>query len=202
MSRTRTAYFITHADVEIDPAIPVPDWRLSPRGRARHEVFNARDFVSRIGALYSSNEEKARNGGDILARHLGLPLQVVESLHENDRSSTGYLKSQEFEEVANAFFANPDISIRGWERASDAQARIVGAVNAILGNDLGAGDIALVAHGGVGTLLLCHLLSQPISRSRDQAGSGGGNYFAFDVPTRKVLHGWKRIDGEAPVPPA
>ena len=28
-------YFITHPDVTIDPAVPVPAWPLSPRGRAR-----------------------------------------------------------------------------------------------------------------------------------------------------------------------
>jgi len=200
LSETRIAYFITHADVEIDPAIPVPDWRLSPRGRARHQAFNTRNFVGRIGAVYSSNEEKARNGGDILAGHLGLPLRVVEALHENDRSATGYLKSQEFEETANAFFANPEISIRGWERAIDAQARIVAAVNGILEADRSGADIAIIAHGGVGTLLLCHLLSEPIGRNRDQPGGGGGNYFAFEVSTRKLIHGWTRIDEEAPVP--
>ncbi|WP_413988962.1 histidine phosphatase family protein [Labrys okinawensis] len=199
MSKARIVYFITHAEVEIDPAIPVPDWRLSPRGRARHEAFNRRDFVGGIGAVYSSNEEKARNGGDILARHLGLPLQVVEALHENDRSATGFLKPQEFEETANAFFANPELSIRGWERAIDAQARIVGAVTSILDGDRGEGDIAVVAHGGVGALLLCHLRAVPISRTHDQPAGGGGHYFAFEAGSRYLLHGWKRIDEEASV---
>lgn len=198
MGKVRIAYFLTHAEVEIDPAIPVPDWRLSPRGRARHEAFNRRDFVGGIGTVYSSNEEKARNGGDILARQLGLPLQVVEALHENDRSATGYLKSQEFEQTANAFFANPEFSIRGWERAIDAQARIVAAVTGILDRDRGEGDIAFIAHGGVGALLLCHLLKAPISRAHDQPG-GGGHYFAFEIGTKRLLHGWKRIDEEAPI---
>lgn len=193
MSATRIVYFITHADVEIDPAIPVPDWRLSPRGRARHQAFNAQTFVGMIGSVYSSNEAKARNGGDILAEHRGLPLQVVEALHENDRSSTGYLRSQEFEATADAFFANPDISIRGWERAIDAQARIIGATTRILSIDHNDGDIAIVSHGGVGTLLLCHLLSTPISRTHDQPGGGGGNYFAFEA-MGNLLHGWRPID--------
>lgn len=199
METARIVYFITHADVEIDAAVPVPDWRLSARGRARHEAFNRRGFVAGIGAVYASNEEKARNGGDILAGHLDLPVGIVEALHENDRSATGYLKSQEFEETANAFFANPELSVRGWERAVDAQARIVQAVTGILDSDRGEGDIAIIAHGGVGALLLCHLLAVPISRTHDQPGGGGGNYFAFDARSHRLLHGWKRIDEEAPV---
>ncbi len=68
-------------------------------------------------------------------------------------------------------FARPSESVRGWERAVDAQARIVRAVNRIL-DAREHGDIAIVAHGGVGTLLLCHLLKEPISRGRDQPLAG------------------------------
>ncbi|PRH87685.1 histidine phosphatase family protein [Labrys okinawensis] len=193
MGTVRTAYFITHAEVEIDPAIPVPQWRLSAKGRTRHEAFNRQDFVAGIGSVYASDERKARDGGEILATPLGLKLQIVPALHENDRSATGFLPPQEFETTADAFFANPEQSIRGWERAADAQARIVAAVTAILDRDEGEGDIALVAHGGVGALLLCHLLSVPIDRRYDQP-AGGGNYFALDVASRRVLHGWKPID--------
>ncbi len=32
---TRTIWFVTHPDVLIDPAVPVPDWPLSARGVAR-----------------------------------------------------------------------------------------------------------------------------------------------------------------------
>jgi broad specificity phosphatase PhoE len=198
LSKSRIAYFITHADVEIDPAIPVPDWRLSARGRTRHEAFNRRPLVGGIGSVYSSHEAKARDGGEILARHRALPLQLVEALHENDRSATGYLRAREFEQMADAFFANPQSSIRGWERAVDAQARIVKAVGGILAGDRGENDIAIIAHGGVGALLLCHLLGAPISRAHDQPGGGGGHYFSFESATFKLLHGWKRIDEDAP----
>lgn len=193
LGTVRIAYFITHAEVEIDPSIPVPQWRLSTKGRARHEAFNRHGFVAGIGSVYASGERKARDGGEILARPLGLELQIVPALHENDRSATGFLPPQEFEATADAFFANPEQSIRGWERAINAQARIVAAVDTILEKDGGSGDIAIVAHGGVGALLLCHLLSVPIDRRYDQA-PGGGNYFALDVTSRRLLHGWKRIE--------
>ncbi|HEX8375764.1 MAG TPA: histidine phosphatase family protein, partial [Geminicoccaceae bacterium] len=127
----------------------------------------------------------------LLAAAFGLPVGVHHGLGENDRSATGFLPPAEFERVADAFFAHPAASVRGWERAVDAQARVVAATDEILAACRDAGDVALVAHGGVGTLLLCHLLSEPISRARDQPAQG--HVFAFDVVTRRVLHAWRPI---------
>jgi hypothetical protein len=50
------------------------------------------------------------------------------------------------------------------------------------------------AHGGVGTLLLCHLMAVPISGAQDQKGSGDGNVFSFDPANRSLLSGWRRIE--------
>ena len=96
--------------------------------------------------------------------------------------------------MANAFFANPDESIRGWERATDAQQRIVRAVERAVGIADTDGDIAIVSHGGVGALLLCHLKGVPISRTEDQPGDGGGNVYSFEVASRRLLSEWRRIE--------
>ncbi len=187
-------HFITHPDVLIDPAVPVPDWPLSPKGRARMEAALAADWVPAIRAIHCSTERKAIDGAEILGGHLGLPFATHHDLGENDRSATGFLPRAEFEATADQFFAHPTESIRGWERAVDAQARIVGSVERILAGPV-PGDIAIVAHGGVGALLLCHLLGEPISRTRDQPPSAAGGWrFAFDADTRRVVQGWERID--------
>lgn len=190
-------FFVTHAQVAIDPAVPVPEWPLSPAGRARHLAFNGREFIKDITALYCSAEQKALDGAEILAEATGLTPIIREALGENDRSSTGFLPPPEFQATADLFFAHPEQSIRGWERAIDAQRRVVEAVTEILAEDASAGHIAIVSHGGVGTLLLCHLTGSPISREMDQPGSGGGNYFAFERATRSVLHGWRDIGSPA-----
>jgi broad specificity phosphatase PhoE len=187
-------HFITHPDVLIDPAVPVPDWPLSPKGRARMQAALAAPWVPAIRAIHCSTERKAIDGAEILGAHLGLPFATHHDLGENDRSATGFLPREEFEATADLFFAHPTESIRGWERAVDAQARVVAAVDRILAAGL-PGDAAIVAHGGVGALLLCHLLGEPISRSRDQPPSAAGGWrYAFDAQTRRVLHGWERID--------
>ena len=74
----------------------------------------------------------------------------------------------------------------------DAQARIVGAVRAILAEHPAAPTL-FVGHGGVGTLLLCHLLGRPIARMRDQP-PGGGNLFAFDGVPGRVFYPWRALE--------
>lgn len=189
--------FVTHAEVTSDPAVQVPDWSLSNLGRARHSAFNDREFVDQITAIYCSAERKAIDGAEILSEATGLKFSICEELGENDRSSTGFLPPPEFQETADLFFAHPYQSVRGWERAIDAQERVVQAVNRILAQDTSTGHIAIVSHGGVGTLLLCHLTGSAISRQMDQIGSGGGNYFAIDRAKSSVLHGWRDISSLA-----
>ena len=147
-------------------------------------------------SIFASSERKAREGAQILADGLGLSgYTVVGDLCENDRSATGYLAKQEFEATADAFYARPQESVRGWERAADAQARIVRAVDRIVPQTPADGDLAIVGHGGTGTLLYCHLAGLPIDRRYDQPATNGGNWFAFDRASRQLLHdGWQSID--------
>lgn len=188
-----SVYFMTHPDVLIDPAIPVPEWRLNERGLARMRAMLANAWVSDIVHVASSTERKAIDGAVLLAAHLDLSPVTDPGLNENDRSSTGYLPKLEFETVADAFFARSLESVRGWERSVDAQARIVGAVANVL-RAAPAGDVAIVSHGGVGALLLCHLRGSPISRACDQPPGNGGHFLQFDRDTWALRHGWRPID--------
>jgi broad specificity phosphatase PhoE len=86
--------------------------------------------------------------------------------------------------------------VRGWETATDAQARIVAEIEACLGGDLdeaAAGDVLVVGHGAVGTLLYCALAGLPISRRYDQP-PGGGCCFAFSIRTRRPIFGWRPME--------
>ncbi|WP_158930075.1 histidine phosphatase family protein [Acidisphaera sp. S103] len=185
-------HFITHPEVTIDPAVPITDWPLSPVGMRRMRLALERPWLVGVRAVFSSTERKAVDAASILADQFGLRPVVVEGLGENDRSATGYLPQAEFEAVADEFFARPDESVRGWERAADAQRRIVDAVDQVIATATTAGDIAIVSHGGVGALLLSHLKGVPISRSDDQPG--GGNVYSFGVSDRRLLSGWRRIE--------
>jgi broad specificity phosphatase PhoE len=191
---SRHIYFITHPDVVIDPSIPVPQWPLSARGQRRMRHLLSQAWMPHIAAIYCSTEQKAIDGAAILSEATGIPFHEVAALAENDRSATGYLPKAEFEATVDAFFARPRESIRGWESAVAAQARIVGTLERIACAAAGPGPIVVVSHGGVGTLLLCHLKRSPISRQEEQPGTSGGHYFLFQVPEGTLVHGWTPID--------
>jgi broad specificity phosphatase PhoE len=191
---SRSLYFVTHPEVVIDPAIPVPQWPLAERGRSRMRCLLSQDWMPHVAAIYCSTEQKAIDGATILSEALDMPFHPVVALGENDRSATGYLPQTEFEATADAFFARPRERIRGWERAIDAQARIRGAVEHLGAMTPGTGPIVIVSHGGVGTLLLCHLKGVSISRTEEQPGAAGGNYFLFHMPEGLLVHGWKPIE--------
>jgi broad specificity phosphatase PhoE len=190
----RLAYFITHPDVVIDPGVPVPRWPLSERGRARMQQLLGQIWVQNVGSVYSSTEQKARDGAEIVAAYLGRPYQAIEGLSERDRSATGYLPHEEHMAVAAEFFAHPEHSIRGWERAVDAQRRIVSTIDDLLRRDQGQGDIIIVSHGAVGILYRCWLKQLPIDGQEQPPNANGGNYFCLDAQTRTLVQDWRVID--------
>lgn len=184
------AFYISHPEVLIDPAIPVPQWSLSAVGRARLVSVAGEPWVRSITRIVSSDETKAIETAAVLAD--GAAVEIRTDMGENDRSATGFLPPPEFEATANAFFADPAGSIRGWERAIDAQARIVRAVTAVLDEHDGTRSIAFSGHGGVGTLLYCAHAGLPIDRRHDQ--TRGGCVIAIDLATRQPLFGWVPLE--------
>jgi broad specificity phosphatase PhoE len=190
----RTLYLITHPNVVISRDVPVPRWPLSELGKQRMRAGLKQPWVPDVTAVYCSTEQKAIDGAEILAQHLSLGFSQIEELGENDRSATGFLPPDEFERVADQFFGSPETSVRGWERAIDAQSRIVRAVEGIAKTDKTSGAIAIVSHGAVGTLLYCHLVGEPMDRRWDQPPNGGGNYYRFTVSPRAAHFWWRAFD--------
>ncbi|MBS8262222.1 histidine phosphatase family protein [Roseibium polysiphoniae] len=191
--------YLTHPQVQIDPEVPVPDWGLSELGRQRAEAAVQLPWAASIRHVISSAERKAIETGEIFVRSFGLPVTPIEVLHENDRSATGFLPPDEFEQVADQFFAHPDQSVRGWETAHGAQERIVSGISACLADIEETEPVLFTGHGGVGTLLKCHLMNVPISRSHDQSG-GGGCWYRFEKSDllKQTATGlsWERLSTE------
>ncbi|QND49305.1 histidine phosphatase family protein [Rhizobium lusitanum] len=187
------ALYITHPQVRIDPTIPVPEWGLSEIGAARAQLTATLPWAQQLGLIISSAERKAIETAEALATASGAAVKIIEGTHENDRSATGFLAPPEFEKAADWFFAHPHESFKGWERAIDAQTRIVSQVEAVLARHDPLIPIAFVGHGGVGTLLKCHFEGKPIARQGDQP-PGGGNLFAFDLAKRVVSCDWTPME--------
>lgn len=148
-------------------------------------------WVRRIARILSSDETKAMETAEVLGAHIGVDVEVRSGIGENDRSATGFVPPARFEQLADRFFARPEESVQGWERAVDAQSRIAAGLRDLL-SDAGSGDVAVVGHGGVGTLWYCSLAGLAIDRRHDQPGQG--HYFTVDLGSGLPTHGWRPID--------
>jgi len=188
--------FITHPEVVIDPAVPVPDWPLSEVGRARMDRFARSLAAAPVAAVWSSTERKATDGAGILADRCRGAARTDPDLGENDRSATGYLAGQEFWDVVQQFFAHPDDSVRGWETARAAQTRIVGAIRRVLAATEAPGLVAVVSHGGVGRLLMAFLQGVEIGEEEPTPHPGGGCWISFDRESLALEGGWRVLEDD------
>jgi broad specificity phosphatase PhoE len=186
--------FLTHPEVVIDPDQPITEWPLNAIGRARMEHFADLLAGRSVTAVHASTERKARDGAAIVAERFNLPYATHEDLGENDRSSTGFIAPPEFWAVVREFFGRPHESIRGWERAIDAQTRIVNAVSRILREDRTSGDIVVVSHGAVGCLLTAHLQNVEIGRESRPTHPGGGCFIVIDRDTFTLTQNWRAVE--------
>lgn len=194
------ALYLTHPQVRLDAAVPVPLWGLSAEGLARARSFVARGAVPQGALVFSSRETKALELAELVAEAAGTPVLTDHDMGENDRRATGFLPPDLFEEAADQFFAAPECSHKGWERAIDAQGRIVAAVTTALDSLPGDMPVIFCGHGAVGTLLKCHLGGRAISRAEDQSRigvTGGGNGFLFEVESRRLLTDWMPMEAIA-----
>lgn len=181
----------------MDAAVPVPLWGLSPEGRARAEAFAGRGVVPLGAMVFSSRETKALELAELVAAAAGTPVFADHLMGENDRSATGFLPPSLFEAHADRFFAQPQQSIDGWERAIDAQARIVSTIRTALAAVPAGVPAIFCGHGAVGTLLKCRIGGRRISRDEDQSRIGvlgGGNGFIFDLAAKQLLTDWTPME--------
>lgn len=183
--------YLSHPEVSIDPAIPVPQWSLSDVGRARVIEAAERPWAGDVDRLVSSPETKAIETAEILAAAMGIPVEVRAGIGEIDRSATGYVTHERHEQLADELFQRPEQSASGWERAVDATARMIRHVDDLLA-PAADGHVVIVGHGGVGTLLMCQIAGFDIDRGRDQPR--GGCHWAWDTNGGRLLHEWRPID--------
>jgi broad specificity phosphatase PhoE len=191
------AVYLTHPEVDIDPTLPPPQWRLNATGRARATAFAERRLFPTGTPIIASPEPKALETAQIIAAPSGANIEAGAAFRESDRPGIGFLLPAEFEARLAALYAVPDASAVGWETAIAAQNRIVAAVTAAAAARAGEPTLVFVGHGTVGTLLKCHFGRRPIARAEDQrrmAAPGGGNCFAFDLQTDRLLSDWQSFE--------
>jgi broad specificity phosphatase PhoE len=110
-------YFITHAEVDIEPDAPIEAWGLSAAGRARAQRAGA-VMRGNVRTLVSSTEQKAFDTARILSDALHIRSEVDPALGEMDRTSTGYLRSHRGS--ASGKHADPGVTATSQRRTNQS----------------------------------------------------------------------------------
>jgi broad specificity phosphatase PhoE len=154
--------FVRHAAVEIDPAVPSNEWRLSDNGRSLTHHLIPQIAVHNPTRIITSSENKARETGQIIADVLGSSCQTAPNLHEHERSRVGYFEHKaDFVTAVHHFFTHPNQLVFGDETANQARERFDTAVHHLIAQhphdaNVSSETLAIVTHGTVLTLFLAH----------------------------------------------
>lgn len=160
----------------------------------RAEVQNSR--ASSLTAVYCSPLSRALKSAEIIAEHFGLKPTVIPDLRERN---FGIWEGMSFNEIKDkypeefeAWAGNPlKYSPMGGESTLEVRERVINALEDIISRHKREG-IAIVAHGGVNRVILCHLLGIPLENLfRIEQDYGGVNIIEFNdrYPVVKLLNG-------------
>ncbi|HLF75387.1 MAG TPA: histidine phosphatase family protein [Anaerolineales bacterium] len=147
---------VKHSLPEIVKNLPARECRLSDEGRKRAHHLAEQLCPFHPQGIVSSSEPKAKETAEIIAERLRLPVQVVDGLHEHDRSTTPFLSTEEFQAAVQEFFEKPDMLVFGSETADETHARFYRAVHSALESHPNE-TVVIVAHGTVISLFLSRL---------------------------------------------
>ena len=109
---------VKHSLPKIAENIPAREWRLSEEGGVHTRRLAERLSRYQPEVIVSSIEPKAQETAEIIARTYNLTMEIVEDLHEHDRSKSQYLSQDDFQASVRKFFENPDTLVFGNETAN------------------------------------------------------------------------------------
>ena len=148
-------YLIRHAETE-----PTGDdatlWPLSERGEQQAKLLAAQPFWEDVKAIITSDEQKAIATVKDVAFERGIRLRMHNGLREL-RRTPGWL--EEYDARVLEVFQKPALNIGGWERAADAQARMLTTLDELI-RQFDSAPFAVVSHGMVLALLIASAQNQ------------------------------------------
>jgi broad specificity phosphatase PhoE len=185
-------YLLRHGEVvlaETRRVIGHLDVPLSARGPAQCAAQARRLAGAPIGALYSSDLERARQSGEIIGAPHGLRPTTLPALREMamgrwEGLTADEIRAREPDRFAQWMASVGEFPFPDGESVPDLAARAGAALDAIVAEANGRA-IAIVAHGGTNRALLCRLLGVSLARLL----AFGQDYAALSVVER-VAGGW------------
>jgi broad specificity phosphatase PhoE len=145
-------YLIRHAQTQ-PTATPVETWSISDLGLLQAQRLAEQPFWQDVHIICTSVEPKAIQTVQIVAERRDLPVEPSFDLRELRRPA-GHVGDYEF--TVRQVLENPARSVNGWEPASEAQTRIMTAIERLLMQHENE-TLAVVSHGLVLTLYLAYV---------------------------------------------
>lgn len=155
-----------------------------------------REATEKLFAVYTSDLSRARRSAEIIARPYGLIPVVMPELRERN---FGIWEGMSFDEIKikypaefEAWAGNPltHSPIEG-ESTLQVRDRVLPAIEKILDGNRGQ-NVAVVAHGGVNRLVICHTLGMPLENIfRIEQDYGAANIIEYweKYPVVKLING-------------
>jgi len=147
----RVLILIRHSQSRVDPKLPPYQWVLTAEGRAKCLPLAVRLSAHNPGVVVTSDEPKAIETGEIIARELGIPWHSAPDIHEHRRPGGVILDKAAFEDKIQSLFVHPERIVFGLESAQQALDRFSAALSVIM-DAYPDQNVAVVSHGTVMSL--------------------------------------------------
>ncbi len=170
MATTRLI-FIRHGETQWNRDLRIQGHQnilLSDLGRVQAKKLASRLAGEKLGAIYSSDLDRAYETAVSIAEHHGLPVIKLSALREGCFGQWEGLNSAEiqsrFSEIQARYRQdNVNTRVPGGESCADLSARAVAAVREIAARHPGE-KVAVVSHGGTLKTILCDALGLPLEK--------------------------------------
>ena len=182
-------YLITHPDTVIDSQRPINRWKISKDGWKQVKNLGKKRFWNNVEFIYASTEPKANLSARYWSKNHNIRMKIVAGIDEvNDRK---FLPKKKLWENADLFYAAPRKSAGGWETAENCLKRMVKSINRIKNESKRKKyqSIAIVSHGAVANIYVCHLKKVRASVKTGQKKIG--SWIIIDAGKNKILTKWQ-----------
>jgi alpha-ribazole phosphatase len=175
--------------------IDKPKELMRNSGHKENSTESEETGTSELSAVYCSDLGRAVRSAEIIAEPNGLKAITVRGLRERN---FGIWEGMTFAEIKESYPVDFDLwaadpvrhsPIEG-ETTIDVRDRVIAAMDMIL-NDHAGDNVAIVAHGGVNRVILCHILGMPLENIfRVEQDHGSVNIIEFwnRYPVAKLIN--------------
>ena len=180
----RTLILVRHSESKLDPEVPPQQWILTKEGKQRCVPLSTKLADYNPKGIVTSEEVKARETGEIVAKILGLPCITAQDIHEHRRKAGGNLSPEAWQIMVASLFKSPSECIFGLETANQALERFSRAIYSIMEKQQGR-SLAVVTHGTVMSLYYRALTGEDAYQFWCHLGLPA--FYTVSWPDREVL---------------